>query len=208
MKSLEGRVRRSIAIGLALAATIAARAEAHPHVWVDTVVTALFDKGRITALRQEWWFDEDFTAMALSEVRKAKGLAAAVPRPLSAGEIDGLKAKAFSNLANYNYFTHVWAAGKPVGVAKEVTGFAARMDGAKLAYAFTLPLAQPLDPRAGKIRIGVWDDTYYVDVGPAKGNAAKLEGEGAAGCTARIVDDKEHLLYFGSVTPKVVEIGC
>jgi ABC-type uncharacterized transport system substrate-binding protein len=195
----------SLAIGCFIALA-ASPAEAHPHVWVDTVVTALFDQGKVTALRQEWWFDEDFTVMALSEVRKTSGMAAAARRPLSPGEVDQLKAHAFSNLANYGYFTHVWAAGKPVGVAKQVSAFAARMDGDKLAYTFTLPLAAPTDPKA--LRIGVWDDTYYVDVGPAKGQSVRLEGAGSEACHVRIIDDKDHLIYYGQVTPKVMEVTC
>ena len=156
-------------------------AGAHPHVWVDTVVTALLDHGKITALREEWWFDEDFTVMALSEVRKTKGMAAAMPKPLSGGEILQLKQKAFSNLANYAYFNHVWAAGKPVAVAKEVSSFDARMDGAKLVYTFTLPLAKPVEAKA--LRIGIWDETYYVDVGPAKASrrASKATARRPAG---------------------------
>ncbi len=183
-------------------------AEAHPHVWVDTIVTALFDHGQVTALREEWWFDEEFTVEALSEVRKTKGMAAAVPKPLTQVEVVQLQEKAFSNLANYSYFTHVWSGGKVIGLGKQVSSFLARMDGAKLAYSFTLPLAVPLDPRAASLRVGVWDDTYYVDVGPAQGQAARVEGDGSAGCKARVIDDKDHKIYFGSVIPKVVEITC
>jgi ABC-type uncharacterized transport system substrate-binding protein len=199
----------TVLAGLGLIVACSSAASAHPHVWVDTVITALFDQGKVTALREEWWFDEDFTVMVLSQVRKTKGMSATMAKPLSEAEIAQLRAHSFSNLANYAYFTHVWAAGKAVPVAKEVTSFMARMDGAKLAYTFTLPLSHPLDPRSGSLRIGIWDDTYYVDVGPvAKGQAARTEGEGSAGCSVRIVDDKDHLIYFGSVTPKVIEIKC
>lgn len=192
-----------LAVGLFL---LARPSQAHPHVWVDTVVTALLDNGKITALREEWWFDEDFTVQALSEVRKTKGMAAAMPKPLTEAEIAQLKATAFSNLAHYAYFTHVWAAGKPIGVARDVTTFTARMDGARLAYTFTVPLAQPIDAKA--VRVGVWDDTYYVDVGPAKGQAVHVEGEGGQACHARIIDDKDHPIYYGSVVPKVADITC
>ncbi|HIJ62727.1 MAG TPA: DUF1007 family protein [Rhodospirillaceae bacterium] len=195
-------------IGLALALASGPKAEAHPHVWVDTVVTAIFSQGKVTSLREEWWFDEDFTVTALSDIRKTKGMSRVAIRPLTEGEIGQLRAQAFSNLANYAYFTHVWAAGKPIAVAREVTAFQARMDGARLAYSFTLPLAAPQDPRAGPLRIGVWDDSYYVDVGPAKGLAPQVEGDGSQGCAARIIDDKDHLLYFGAVTPKAMEIKC
>jgi ABC-type uncharacterized transport system substrate-binding protein len=185
----------------------ASAVEAHPHVWVDWVVTALVENGKVTGLREEWWFDENFTVEALSEVRKTKGMAAAVPRPLNADEVDQLKAKAFSNLAHYAYFTHVWAAGKPLAVAEEVTSFAARMDGAKLAYVFTLPLAVPADLQG--LRVGIWDDTYYVDVGPVTGRSAVgIEGDAPVACKARIIDDKDHPIYNGSITPKVIDITC
>jgi ABC-type uncharacterized transport system substrate-binding protein len=202
------RVHWGIVAALAVVLCLSDRAaQAHPHVWVDWVVTALVEGGKVTALREEWWFDEEFTVMALSEARKTKGMAAALPRPLNPGEIDQLKAKAFSNLANYAYFTHVWAAGKPTAVAKEVSSFTARMDGAKLAYVFTLPLAVPVEPN--KLRVGIWDESYYVDVGPVTGRSpVGIEGDAPASCKARIIDDKDHPIYNGSITPKVIDIAC
>jgi ABC-type uncharacterized transport system substrate-binding protein len=183
------------------------RAEAHPHVWVDWVVTALVEQGKVTALREEWWFDEDFTVMALSDVRKTKGMAASLPRPLTSGEIAQLKAKAFSNLAHYAYFTHVWTAGKPLAVAQEVSSFDARMDGAKLVYVFTLPLTTSVPPKG--LRVGIWDESYYVDVGPVTGRVpVAIEGDAPASCKARIIDDKDHPIYNGSITPKVIDITC
>ena len=180
--------------------------EAHPHVWIDTVITAMFDRGTLTALREDWSFDEDFTAMALSEVRKGNDKSAL--RPLTEGEVQQLKLRAFANLAQTGYLTHVWAKDKSVAVSGAVTAFSARLDGGKLTYSFTLPLAAPLDPRVGVVRIGVWDDTYFIDVGPAKGVAARVEGEGSSGCRAGVVDDQDHPIYFGAVIPKVIEISC
>jgi ABC-type uncharacterized transport system substrate-binding protein len=202
------RLGRLILTALALCLAVSGgAAEAHPHVWVDWVMTVLVEQGKVTALREEWWFDEDFTVMALSEARKTKGMAAAVPRPLNPGEIAQLKEKAFSNLANYAYFNHVWTAGKPLAVAKEVTGFTARLDGARLAYVFTLPLASPVEPN--RLRVGIWDESYYVDVGPVTGRSpVAIEGDAPASCKARVIDDKDHPIYDGSITPKVIDIAC
>ncbi|HIJ37884.1 MAG TPA: DUF1007 family protein [Rhodospirillaceae bacterium] len=182
--------------------------QAHPHVWVDMVVTALFSEGKVNALQEDWWFDEDFTATVLGDIRKLKGVAAARPQPLTDAEIDRLKKQAFANLANYAYFTHVWRDAQPVAIGKEVTSFAAHMEGGRLSYRFTVTLAEPIDPRQHRLRIGIWDDSYYVDVGPAKGGAAALEGDGAEGCQAKLVDDKDHPLYFGAVIPKVIAVSC
>jgi ABC-type uncharacterized transport system substrate-binding protein len=51
-------------IGAAIAAgsTVAA---AHPHVWVTTETTVLYENGAIIGLRQKWSFDDFYTAMAL-----------------------------------------------------------------------------------------------------------------------------------------------
>ncbi len=50
-----------------VAATVFAggEARAHPHVWVTTETTVLYDNGTIVGLRQKWSFDEFYTSMAL-----------------------------------------------------------------------------------------------------------------------------------------------
>lgn len=181
---------------------------AHPHVWVDYHVTAQFSQGRVAALAQEWSFDEDFSASVMTDVLKRKGLRAAASGPFSPGDTARLQQAAFSNLKHYAYFTHVWQGGKPAAVGQEVSGFQASMRDGRLIYHFVLPLAAPVDPHRGEITVGIWDDTYYVDVGPARDSPARLDGDGAAGCKARIADDPAHLLYFGSVTPQSVRISC
>lgn len=183
---------------------------AHPHVWVDTLVTPIITDGKITALREEWSFDEDFTATVLGDVRKIKGMAAAAqPKDFTAGEVAKLKQDAFSNLRNYDYFTHLWEKGKVVGVAKEVGDFSARLQGEKLFYSFVLPLTAPITLAGTDLHIGIWDDTYYVDVGPTKEQSgAKLEGKDAAACHTAVAEDKDHPIYNGSIFPKTVRITC
>jgi ABC-type uncharacterized transport system substrate-binding protein len=196
-------------VAVVLVGLTGAPACAHPHVWVDTTVTALVKDGKVVALRQDWSFDEDFTATVLADVRKIGGMAAvAQAKPFTLGEMAKLKQDAFSNLKNYNYFTHVWSGAKAVALGKEVSGFSARLEGERLAYTFTLPLAVPVDVKAGPVAIGVWDDSYYVDVGPAKGAPGGVEGDGSAACRSRVVESKEHAIYNGTIYPKMVEITC
>jgi len=194
----------ALAVGLGVAGTAAA----HPHVWVDTQVTALLEDGKVTAIREDWSFDEDFSASVLEDVRKAKGPAIDHVSPFSPGEIDKIKRNAFGNLRNYDYFTHVWANGQPIKVKPEVTEFAAKLEGEKLRYVFTVVLAEPVDPHGRTLRIGIWDDSYYVDVGPTPKNGAAIAGAGAEACRARISEDKAHPIYFGSIFPKTADITC
>ncbi|HVI52426.1 MAG TPA: DUF1007 family protein [Candidatus Sulfotelmatobacter sp.] len=183
-------------------------ASAHPHVWVDTIVTARLDKGAVVSLREDWTFDEDFSATVLSDLRKLKGMGGDRHSAFSPAEIAKLQQNAFSNLKNYDYFTHLWLNDKALKIKPDVEDFTARMEGDKLRYLFTVRLVQPAAVKGAALKVGIWDDSYYVDVGPAKGQSALIEGDGTASCRARITDDPKHLLYYGSITPKIAEVTC
>ena len=196
------RWRRALGFTLLLAMTAPRPVAAHPHVWVVYDLTVVFVKGRMAALQQEWSFDEDFSAAVLHDVGGGQAVKALRP-----GDVAKIEKNAFSNLKNYDYFTHVFVGSGKVGVG-EVKDFKARLAGAKLIYTFTVPLAQPVDVKAEPAGIGIWDDTYFVDVGPAEGSAPKLVGDGAAACRATIIEDHQHPIYFGSVFPKTVRVSC
>jgi ABC-type uncharacterized transport system substrate-binding protein len=202
-KRVDWRRRPWALVGLILGLMNAPRAEAHPHVWIDYDLTVNFDAGHVTSLQMEWSFDEDFTAAVLRDIVGDKK----PPKTLAAADVAKIEKNAFSNLKNYDYFTHVFVGDGKAGVGA-VKGFTAKLNGAKLLYSFTLALAQPVAAKPGPLGIGIWDDTYYVDVGPAEGKPPKLSGSGSASCKAVIIDDHQHPIYFGSVFPKVVRVTC
>src|SRR3546814_19142213 len=70
-------------------------------------VTGLFTGKTLTALREEWRFDEDFSATVLHDILGEKAARKAAP-PFSAAEIRALHDKAFENLKGYHYFHPVW----------------------------------------------------------------------------------------------------
>jgi ABC-type uncharacterized transport system substrate-binding protein len=195
--------RRSWAAVAGLAVAVMPRvAVAHPHVWIDYELAVMFEQGRVTALHQEWSFDEDFTAAVMRDIVGGQKVT-----KLGPAEIAKIEKNAFSNLKNYDYFTHVFVGDGKVGVG-EAKDFKARLAGAKLIYDFTVPLAKPVDAKTAPVGFGIWDDTYYVDVGPAEGQAPKLEGDGSAACHATIIEDHQHPIYFGSVFPKTMRVSC
>ena len=200
----EGMPRRNwpLVLGFSVSVLACGSAAAHPHVWIDYGLTVTFDKGRVVSLKEDWSFDEDFSASVLRDVAGA-----AKAKTLTAAQVAKIEKNAFSNLKNYDYFTHIFAAGAPVH-PREATGFQARLSGPKLEYSFVLPLDRPVDAKPEPAAFGIWDDTYYVDVGPAEGKAPKLEGDGASACQAVIVEDRQHPIYFGSVFPKTVRVTC
>ena len=71
------RTRHSRLGGIALAVSLAALgmagpAAAHPHVWVTSQTTVIYENGAIAALKHRWLFDEFYTAGAVEGLDKNK----------------------------------------------------------------------------------------------------------------------------------------
>jgi ABC-type uncharacterized transport system substrate-binding protein len=182
-------------------AALPAIARAHPHVWVTTHIDFIYSAAKLTALRQTWTFDAQFSSMTLGDQAPDH----TVGQPLTKAEIAQLRDHAFANLAHYDYFTHVWSGSAPVklGLAHD---FTASVSGQKLTYVFTVPLAAPVDPTTAPLVAAVWDDSYYVDLEPATAQATSQTG--ASPCHATVFDDKAHPIYFGTVIPQSIRIAC
>ncbi len=162
----------------------------------------MFQGGKLASLREEWTFDEDFTTVALGDLPTG-----AATKALKPSDIPILEKSEFSNLKNYAYFHHVFVGSEDLGIG-DLKDFTARLDGRKLVYTFTLRLKSPLDPRATKIEIGIWDDTFFVDVEPLSDNAITVEGQGSQGCSTTIVQDEDHAIFDGLVTPPAIQLTC
>ena len=92
-------------------------AVAHPHVWITDVTTFLFEgprAGRPCATAGQ--FDEIFSSFVIEE-HDANGDGASMP-----AETAGVQEGAFSNLEDYDYFTHARIDGDPQPLT-EVRGF-------------------------------------------------------------------------------------
>jgi hypothetical protein len=111
--------RFSLAALLLLAGVLPAGA--HPHVWIDAIVTFAFQDGRIVAIRQEWTFDEVFGDAIIGQFDLNKD------KKFDAKELAALQLGAFANLREFDYFTHLSSDDKAVPT-KAVTGFAARVE--------------------------------------------------------------------------------
>ena len=177
-------------------------AQAHPHVWITYLATLVFHGGEVTALREQWTFDQDFTLVALGDL--PTGAATKVLKP---SDIPILEKSEFSNLRNFAYFHHVFLGAVDQGIGA-LQDFTARLSGQELVYNFTLALKSPIDPRVTPPEIGIWDDTFFVDVEPASDAGITMEGDGSAGCKTAIVQDDAHSIFDGMVTPPAIKLTC
>src|SRR5262249_49448736 len=103
-------MRHACASGIAAVTLLllATAAFAHPHVLVDAKAEMVFDKGKLTAVRHIWQFDEAFTAFAV------QGLDSNNDGKLSDAELAPLAQVNVDSLFDFGYFTYVTANGKDV----------------------------------------------------------------------------------------------
>ena len=53
---------------LLCALLIAPSASAHPHIWIETGATFVFERGKVISIRLDWTFDEFFSDTLLHAV--------------------------------------------------------------------------------------------------------------------------------------------
>lgn len=82
-----------------------APAHAHPHVWVTTETTVLYENGTIVGLRQKWSFDDFYTSMALQGLDKNND------GVYDRSELAELAKVNVEGLKDFDYFTTVKLAG-------------------------------------------------------------------------------------------------
>ena len=192
---------RTVLAGLALAVAAASPAAAHPHVWIDATVDLKFVDGRVDAIAMRWTFDDLFSDFVLNEYdRDGDGA-------FDAEETKAVEHDAFEALGDVAWLTQLWSGPtkiQPVGYSDLAISSADRL----VTYSFTLKLPEPVDPLAAPLVLGVYDETYYIDVLLAEQDPVTLSGEVPAGCRFQVFEDTEHPIYFGTVAPQSVDVIC
>ncbi len=169
---------RDIILFAALLVFMPAMAWAHPHVWVDSASEMVFDdKGRITAIKHHWLFDEEFSAYALQGIDKNGD------GKFSREELKPLAKENVELLKDFDYFTFLSVGDYQAGFAAP-TDYYLELAGDRLLLHFTLPLAVPLKTR-GTVHLEVYDPEYYVAFTLPNAEAVRLVNA-PAGCTLAV----------------------
>lgn len=185
----------------ALLAVAAPDASAHPHVWIDQSVVVRFQDKKIAALDVAWVFDEFYSADTIQDFdEQHKGT-------LDQAELAKLAATGLQSLKSFHYFSYLYLDGKKQPVAA-VDHFTTALKGHILIYRFTIPVAPPIDPKQTRFAFAIYDDSYYVDIEPAKTGAVTFAGDAPPRCSNVAEEDKNEPFYFGQVYPLVVTVSC
>lgn len=173
----------------------APRAGAHPHVFVESSLTLVFDDQGLAGFRERWLLDEMFTAFLVGDFdTNADGA-------FDPDETAALKAGAFDNLREFQYFTHILIDGNPFEIP-EATDFSVEMssDG-RAIYTFFIPCPIPADADPKSVTIAIFDDTYYCDVLLVK-EAIGAQHHEPFSLKPDLKDLPELTYYFDQVIPK------
>jgi ABC-type uncharacterized transport system substrate-binding protein len=180
---------------------VSGTAAAHPHVWIRFTAHVQMQGTRVISIAETWRFTEGFPVQLVGiDALPDNG-------PLDAKQTAIFRDQAFSSLAGAQYFSHLYADGEALTLG-DPTGFRVSVDHGKLVYTFALPLKKPIDVKAHKVSLGIWDDSFFVDYEPDGANAVTVEGHAASTCTAKPFTDHAHPIFNGIVLPQAMAISC
>jgi len=182
-------------------ATAPAPALGHPHIWIETAATFVFERGRLTAIRIEWTLDEMFSDSLIGSFDKNRN------KRFDEGELRELREKAFDNLKELGFLTHLHIGGKVTPVAS-VSNFTAAVAHGRVIYRFTVRLPTPVDPVATPVRLAAYDPTYFVQMDFQEEAPVRFEGRPEGACQYDIQEDKTTPIYFGMVFPQEIRLVC
>jgi ABC-type uncharacterized transport system substrate-binding protein len=192
-----------VALFLLLAAIgLAARpAAAHPHVWIVATATLIFEGDRVTAIRQEWQFDEIFSGNIIHDFDRNKD------GKFDAKETREVEVNAFGNLGQYDFFTRLTAGGAKTKF-KTARAFSVERQGKRVVYRFTLDLPEPIEPLKRGIQLAIFDETYFVEILLAEIDPIRFEGARGIACQTNVVRDDSLAAAFGVGLVEAVNLAC
>ena len=180
---------------------MASPAVAHPHVWLDNILTFVFDGDKVTSLRLNWSFDEFFGTAIIRRFDENRN------SRFEPDENAKLQANAFAALKEYGYFVHLKIGGKPMTV-DNISGFQASVRNNQLMYDFTASLPAPVDPATAEIVVSIYDESFFVEVSLDANDPVRFSGMAPGRCSFAVSDGAGGAQAFGIAPFQVVTLSC
>ena len=191
---MKSRVIALLALAAFLVLVFPQLSLSHPHVFIQNTLAIVFDHQGLAGIRVKWVFDEFFSSMILGDYDQNHN------SKLENSEIKTIKSEAFTNLANYEYFTFIRIQGKPFKV-EYVRDFSAALAGGKLIYEFWIPCHVKASSIFKQFIVSQYDPTYYTRVAFAKDQPVKVKSGPGFDINYRIVKNMKKSYYFSQIHP-------
>ena len=150
-------MRRTLKSATLFTVGLVAIAAAHPHVFVDATITAIFDGKGLSGIKNHWVYDEMYSAATFASADSDGN------GQLSAKETEQLKNGILGPIASSNYYNYVLV-GTEFLPAKGVKNFKAEMKNGKLALDFTVSFSIPVKQDYTMATVAVNDPTNYIQM--------------------------------------------
>ena len=151
---------------------------AHPHAWIDVRSTFILSAdGLISAIEEEWLFDDLYSAAVLDGMKNDS--------PQKTAVVSDFAPEVIKNLGPYGYFMRITAGERPVEL-DTVTEYKSEMQGQQLRLSFTAPLAEPVDPTRHTVSFSVYDPTYYIHMAHRPEDPPTIKGKQKHSCRAQV----------------------
>ena len=158
---------------------LSAPAQAHPHVFVTTETTVLYENGTIVGLRHNWIFDELYSANAVEGLDKNKD------GKYDREELAELAKADIEGLHESSYFTSPALAGQRIKLDAARDYWLEHSDGI-LSLHFTLPFAGPVLADAKGLTFTISDPEFFIAFEFAKADPVRFSDGAPQSCKASI----------------------
>ncbi|MFC1754274.1 DUF1007 family protein [Thermoproteota archaeon] len=166
----------------------------HPHVFIEGAITAQFNAQGLEGFYINWLFDEMFSSSIYMDYDKNKD------KKFNEEEMNLIKEEAFSNLENYNYFTHISTSNEIIKLNK-VEQFKVTSKGTKVEYSFFIPCLIQAGDVSKKLSIGMYDESYFVDIAYKEKSPFTCSQADLFKCTFTLKENPNHSFYLGQFNP-------
>lgn len=156
-------------------------AEAHPHIFIDSGVEAVFDdQGRVSALRISWSYDDFYSLVMIEDM----GLDPDGDGVLTAEEQPKLSGFDMDWDADYEGDLYVLSADQPIKMSRPMEPSARYVDGI-ITSTHLRQLDHPVAPGADGLIVQIYDSGYYTAY---RINAETVLTDAPEGCTAQVFE--------------------
>ena len=167
---------------------------AHPHVFIEQNLKIVFDEKGMAGFNVHWIFDDMFSIMICEDHDVNKnGI-------LEKTEVASIKEKAFSYIAEFDYFIYVKINDNPFKV-KYVTDFSAKINHDKLIYDFFIPCHISAAKEFKHIKIATYDPSYYSAIYYSNQHPFTIVNKAKFEAGIEIKKDKSTLIYYDQINP-------
>lgn len=177
-----------------------APAVAHPHIWITTAATFLFEEERIVGVRLHWTFDHMFSAVLGSDFDLDRD------GRFSEAESERATAAMRESMAGAGFFTTLTHGEKEWQINEAAEMRLGDKDGAA-TLSFTLRFADPLARDGPALGVFVHDPSYYIAFIAESDQPVLLSGD-QDGCTGSLQEREMLSSTWGTFKLPQMTLTC